>query len=59
MTKVLMYILFILSIVVVVPVVVLRGYTNREVADGAPICYKCISIYNAKEDKIVYMPMEE
>ena len=59
MTKVLMYILFIVSIVVVVPVVMLSECTSSEVGGGRAICYKFISVYNTKEDKIVYMPLEE
>lgn len=53
------YILFIISIVMIVPVVILKSCTSDDIRGGISRRHKSISVYNVKEDKIMYMPLEE
>lgn len=59
MTKILIYILLVVSIVIVVPVAMLVGYIGDDIGEGTLKCHKRISVYNVKEDKLTYMPLEE
>ncbi|MBP5427512.1 MAG: stage II sporulation protein D [Clostridiales bacterium] len=57
MKKILTHILFIISIVVLVPTIILKGYSGDCVIKSR-YCKK-IDVYYKKDDKIVYLPLEE
>lgn len=59
MKKVLTYLIFIVVVVMIVPFAMLKNYTGNDRERGVTSCYKYISVYNTKEDRVMYMSLEE
>lgn len=59
MKRILVYIILIVSVVIAVPMAVLRSYNVDAVGGIKKRCYTSISVYNPREDRVMYMPLEE